>query len=237
MNKRESNFLLIIFNFVSGRNGYYYSQQDPIPLLCVLQSNWKKKELVKNKKFTNILTTRDYELKDRFFSFFSLEFSRFFCSPLPSQKCRCARWTTYSTDAVVYRAQKQENIYWDVVCIFSLFVRAVFFVLLYRSDQEIWCISSILCPLLITWHYWSATSTASPSASSIEFNFKLNVAKCTEWIVTMYNATSSKWSPKILIIYAIFIDLGLLSFILIMTLLEFIQNNLHLIYLTIVSQF
>ena len=47
----------------------------------------------------------------------------------------------------------------------------------------------------------------------------------------------SKWSPKMLMTWAIFIDLGVLSCLIIMPLLKFIQEIFKLIYLTIVSYF
>ncbi len=53
----------------------------------------------------------------------------------------------------------------------------------------------------------------------------------------MNNETDSKWSPKMLMTCAIFFDISILSCLIIMSLLEFIQEILKLIYLTLVSYF
>ncbi len=53
----------------------------------------------------------------------------------------------------------------------------------------------------------------------------------------MNNETDSKWPSKMLITCASFIDLGVLSYLIIMPLLKFIQDIFKLIYFTIVSYF
>jgi len=53
----------------------------------------------------------------------------------------------------------------------------------------------------------------------------------------MNNETDSKWPPKMLMTRAIFLDLSILSCLIIMPLLEFIQEIVKLIYFTLVSYF
>jgi len=55
--------------------------------------------------------------------------------------------------------------------------------------------------------------------------------------MAMSNENDSKWSPKMLMTSAVFIDLGVLTCLFIMPSFKFVQDIFNLIYLTIVSHF